>query len=377
MAIANIFGRDFYQGLDADMAICVPRVDGALFWATDTLKLYCWSGAAWNEVGAGAGGNVATDAIWDAKGDLAVGTGADTASKLTVGADGKILYAASGEATGLKWDTAPSGSVATDAIWDAKGDLAVGTGANTSSKFTAGADGKILYAAAGEATGLKWDTAPSGSVATDAIWDAKGDLAVGTGANTSSKLTAGSNGLFLYAASGEATGVKWSSPAFMDWNTKAGSISASAYAFKGNFYEPSSNILLYAIGYYGTVVASAVYKAMVITESGGTIASIVATSESITMNAAMGDTTLHTIWMRFAIPVQLTAETKYGFIYGRTDDADNYVLPVPSSTTAGAPFGSDDGVNETVRIAENDPIVGTAVNSSTDNVAMGFMWIYT
>jgi hypothetical protein len=91
----------------------------------------------------------------------------------------------------------------------------------------------------------------------------------------------------------------------------------------------------------------------------------------------MGDTTLHTIWMRFAIPVQLTAETKYGFIYGRTDGADNYVLPVPFSTTAGAPFGSDDGVNETVRIAENDPIVGTAVNSSTDNVAMGFMWIYT
>lgn len=36
-------------------------------------------------------GNVATDAIWDAAGDLAVGTGADTAAKLTIGASGKVL----------------------------------------------------------------------------------------------------------------------------------------------------------------------------------------------------------------------------------------------------------------------------------------------
>jgi len=50
-------------------------------------------------------GNVATDAIWDAKGDLAVGTGPNTAAKLTVGANGKVLMAASGEATGLKWET--------------------------------------------------------------------------------------------------------------------------------------------------------------------------------------------------------------------------------------------------------------------------------
>lgn len=50
-------------------------------------------------------GSVATDAIFDAKGDLAVGTGADTASKLTVGANDTILMAASGEATGAKWAT--------------------------------------------------------------------------------------------------------------------------------------------------------------------------------------------------------------------------------------------------------------------------------
>jgi hypothetical protein len=51
----------------------------------------------------GGGGAVATDAIWDAKGDLAVGTGANTAAKLTVGTNGHVLIADSAEATGLRW----------------------------------------------------------------------------------------------------------------------------------------------------------------------------------------------------------------------------------------------------------------------------------
>lgn len=49
----------------------------------------------------------------------------------------------------------------------------------------------------------------SGAVATDVIWDAKGDLAVGTGANTAAKLSAGTNGHVLTADSAEATGLKW------------------------------------------------------------------------------------------------------------------------------------------------------------------------
>jgi hypothetical protein len=39
----------------------------------------------------GAAASVATDTIWDAAGDLAVGSGADTAAKLTKGADGTVL----------------------------------------------------------------------------------------------------------------------------------------------------------------------------------------------------------------------------------------------------------------------------------------------
>ena len=49
----------------------------------------------------------------------------------------------------------------------------------------------------------------SWSVATDSIWDAKWDLAVGTGANTASRLAVGTNWQILVADSAEATGVKW------------------------------------------------------------------------------------------------------------------------------------------------------------------------
>ncbi len=45
----------------------------------------------------------------DAKGDLVVGTAADTFSRLGVGTNGQILTADSAEATGMKWATAAGG----------------------------------------------------------------------------------------------------------------------------------------------------------------------------------------------------------------------------------------------------------------------------
>jgi hypothetical protein len=57
--------------------------------------------------GGGGSGSVATDTIWDTKGDLAVATGADTAAKLVAGANGRILVADSSTSTGLKWAAPP------------------------------------------------------------------------------------------------------------------------------------------------------------------------------------------------------------------------------------------------------------------------------
>lgn len=51
----------------------------------------------------GGSGDVATDTIWDTKGDLAVGTGSDTAIKLPSGTNGYVLVVDPNEPTGLKW----------------------------------------------------------------------------------------------------------------------------------------------------------------------------------------------------------------------------------------------------------------------------------
>ena len=75
----------------------LPTLDAAEFgFSTDTKQLYIGDGVANHEL-------VIYD-IFDAKGDLVVGTGPNTANKLTVGATaGYVLTVDSGETTGLKW----------------------------------------------------------------------------------------------------------------------------------------------------------------------------------------------------------------------------------------------------------------------------------
>lgn len=51
---------------------------------------------------AAAGSALASDTLWDAKGDAVYGTGADTASKLAVGSNGQIHQADSSQSTGWK-----------------------------------------------------------------------------------------------------------------------------------------------------------------------------------------------------------------------------------------------------------------------------------
>lgn len=112
-----------------DAAVTAPA-EGNFAFTKDTDSLWYYNGAAWVASGAtgdiegvtagigiSGGGTSGTVTVTnsmataiDAKGDLVVGTGADTFSKLTVGTNGYLLTADSAEATGLKWAAAAGGS---------------------------------------------------------------------------------------------------------------------------------------------------------------------------------------------------------------------------------------------------------------------------
>jgi hypothetical protein len=147
------------------------------------------------------------------KGDL-VARSASATTRLAAGSDGQVLTADSTQTLGVKWAAAASGSVATDTIWDTKGDVAVASGADAAAKLAVGSNGQVLTADSTQTLGVKWATpSASGSVATDTIYDNKGDIPIGTGADAAAKLPVGSNGQVLTADSTQTTGVKWAAAA--------------------------------------------------------------------------------------------------------------------------------------------------------------------
>ena len=118
----------FANATARDAAITSPQ-EGQFAFTKDNDSLWYYSGSAWVASGAtgdiegvtagtgiSGGGTSGTVTITnsmataiDAKGDLIGGTGADTFSRLAVGANGTVLTADSAEATGLKWAAAAGG----------------------------------------------------------------------------------------------------------------------------------------------------------------------------------------------------------------------------------------------------------------------------
>jgi hypothetical protein len=80
---------------------------------------YAWDATdnCWYPIGTGphthadyiTSGSAINPNIVDAKGDIIAATAADTVARLAVGANGTVLTAASGQATGLEWATPSSG----------------------------------------------------------------------------------------------------------------------------------------------------------------------------------------------------------------------------------------------------------------------------
>jgi hypothetical protein len=123
----------FASNAARDAAVTAPA-EGNFAFTKDTNSLWYYDGAAWVAsgatgdiegvtagVGISGGGTSGTVTVTnsmataiDAKGDLIVGTGADTFSRLAVGGtNGHVLTVDSGETTGLKWAAAGGGGSST------------------------------------------------------------------------------------------------------------------------------------------------------------------------------------------------------------------------------------------------------------------------
>ncbi len=164
----------------------------------------------------GSGINVATDSIWNVLGDLAVGTGSNTAARLSIGDTDQLLISAGATAA---WGEAVHASMQDIGAWTILLRNAGSSGVRADVKISALTEevspsaGDWLLGEADTGELIRIDvgniSGGGGDVATDAIWNLKGDLAVGTGSNTATRLGVGANVLPLVADSAEATGLKW------------------------------------------------------------------------------------------------------------------------------------------------------------------------
>lgn len=232
-------------------------------------------------------------------------------------------------------------------------------------------DGKIYYENdAGTEYDLTLGGAGGGGGGDLRIYDDSVFKVTGTAISFDTNLSVAVTGTTAFVSSSSSN-----DPIFNGWNYQSTNRSTTAYAFKGNFYVPSREIKLYALGYWGTAVASASYKAMVIIGTTN-INSIVGTSETVTMSGSLPDTNPHTTWFRFNPSLTLSSGTKYGFIYGRINNTGTYVLPVPFNESWTSPFDSDDGSGEGLRLESDNPASGTAISTFGSNASMGFQWSY-
>lgn len=210
-------------------------------------------------------GVVAADALWDAKGDLAAGTGANTASKLTVGANGTVLIAASGETTGLKW-AAMSGqayglgadgdvTISADTTLSAPmfyNNLTVNSGVTlTVAQYPIHVEGTLTLNGTISGNGNSTTTNVGGAQLSNIrLWFSAGTLGVNGTASTGNN---GSNQTNALGGAGGAGGAGWSAVA----GGSGGTVSAPA-ADLGGVNAPSmlSNALLCQSLAFGTTTGT-------------------------------------------------------------------------------------------------------------------------
>jgi hypothetical protein len=161
----------------------------------------------------GGGGDVATDSIWDVLGDLALGSGADTAARLAIGAADTVLVRTAGATAG--WEKVTHARMADMSTDHLIGRITASTGVREEfqipeldERTTPLGDDWLMGSNVAGAL-LKFDV-DLFQIKTDGIWGAKGDLAVGSGIDAAILRTVGViDGQALRADSVDPTGLSY------------------------------------------------------------------------------------------------------------------------------------------------------------------------
>lgn len=167
-----------------------------------------------------------------------------------------------------------------------------------------------------------------------------------------------------------------------DWSFRdAQALSTSSFAWKGNRFTPDKDVDIFALCYFGTIVANGVYQAAIITGT-ATPGNVATATKSASYTAGSSPATLlggH-MWLEFSSPVRLTAGTQYGLMVGRTDSTGTYQLPVnfnggTNAANAVPMVGLSHGTGW--RVADAALTVGTAISEAGGNsMACGFRFRY-
>ncbi len=165
-----------------------------------------------------------------AKGDMIGATASGAVDNFAVGTNGKVLTADSTAAVGVSWQTpaatagaitfTPAGDIIATNVQDAivevdtelHDHLTDTAGAHAASAISFTPTGTVSATDVQAAIAEVAAEASATTVATDAIWDAKGDLVVATAANTAVRLAVGTDGYVLTANSAATEGVNWVEP---------------------------------------------------------------------------------------------------------------------------------------------------------------------
>lgn len=195
-----------------------------------------------------------------------------------------------------------------------------------------------------DSAGAVTDIASSGNVATDSIWDAAGDLAVGSGANTAAKLTLGAAGGHLSRINGA---VAWDS----------GTSFPGAAAADDRYYRSDRNIEYF---YDGTRWLSVkVYRG-----AEGVLVASTTTSGQVVVRFAPWHTT-YDLWLESLYSALYVATTNTGSAYW-TVAFVKYQSNFSTSSTAGSVNTSANSANVVVTA---ETAIGALFDPSTYKMA--------